>query len=205
MRRTSPFVTVALALLLGSLVACGPGGSQRPAVPASPRTATAASTDMPTERATVVTTDAAAPPDSTDARVVLGSWDDRRSRAWQRGDVRALRALYTSRSTAGVRDVRMLRGYLRRGLTVRGLATQRLSVTEIARDPHRLRLVVVDRLAGGWVMPDARPLPRGEARVSRVVLRRVRGEWRVASVTRGPERRAARPPRRDGRSGTPRR
>ena len=115
---------------------------------------------------------------------VLHGWDDARSRAWATGDVAALRRLYVAGSAAGRADVRLLRRYLARGLVVRRLRMQVFAVHVMPRDDGILRVRVTDRLAGGVAAAGRQrlrlPVDRPTART--VVLRRVAGEWRVASV-----------------------
>ena len=118
---------------------------------------------------------------------VLHAWDDRRARAWARGDVRALRSLYVPGSLGGRRDVAMLAAWNARGLRVRGLRMQVLAADVRTASRRRVRLVVTDRVAdavatgtGGAV-----PLPRDTASTRTVVLERVAGEWRVVAVRPG--------------------
>jgi hypothetical protein len=117
---------------------------------------------------------------------VLHDWDRRRAVAWSRSDAAALRALYTRGSAAGVRDVAMLRTWSRRGLAVRGLATQVLGVRVLGRDPSRLVLAVTDRVTRAVAVGSGvrRRLPVDRPSTWRLVLRRTDGEWRVASVRR---------------------
>ena len=115
---------------------------------------------------------------------VLHGWDGARSRAWATGDVAALRRLYVAGSAAGRADIRLLRRYLARGLVVRRLRMQVFSVQVMQRADGILRFRVTDRVAGGVAVAGRQrlrlPVDRPTART--VVLRRVAGEWRVASV-----------------------
>src|SRR5690606_1653514 len=115
---------------------------------------------------------------------VLRAWDGRRARAWARGDVAALRSLYTAGSRTGVQDRRMLRRYLDRGLRVEGLRTQLLSVEVATREEARLVLDVVDRVSAAEVVGEGirRELPADRPSSRRVELRRERGEWRVVEA-----------------------
>ena len=79
------------------------------------------------------------------ARAVLAAWDRRRAAAWETGDVLALARLYAPGSRAGRADVRMLRAYLRRGLTVEGLRTQVLALRVPTATGRRLALQVKDQ------------------------------------------------------------
>jgi len=116
---------------------------------------------------------------------VLRAWDAQRSRAWARGDPRLLSALYAPGSVAGRRDRAMLRAWTSRGLVVRGLRTQLLSVHEVSRSRSSWTLRVTDRLVGGEAVGPGvrRPLPVDAATTRTVVLRRLDGRWLVASVT----------------------
>jgi hypothetical protein len=117
------------------------------------------------------------------AIAVLRDWDRRRAEAWAEGDVRALRSLYTRRSTAGDRDEVRLSRWLHRGVLVRRLETQVLRSEVITWQRDRLVLAVTDRISravatGGVALPDDAPS------TWRITMRRVEGEWRVASVRR---------------------
>jgi hypothetical protein len=115
---------------------------------------------------------------------LLARWDARRARAYARGDVAALRALYVAGSAAGARDVTVLRSYLRRGLRVRGLRMQLLAVEVRAHRPERVRLRVTDRVLGatavgrGW----SHRLPADQPTSRSLILVRVDGAWRVGSA-----------------------
>jgi hypothetical protein len=115
---------------------------------------------------------------------VLARWDVKRGRAYARGDVPALRALYVSGSAAAARDVAVLRSYLGRGLRVRGLTMQLLAVEVREHSPDRIRLRVTDRVVGaravsaGW----SRPLPADQPTSRVVTLQRSDGGWRMRSA-----------------------
>jgi len=129
----------------------------------------------------------AAPTQSLPAVDVLRAWDERRADAYADGDVAALRSLYVEGSTAGRADARVLRGYLRRGLVVRGMRMQLLDVQVLRRGADRLRVRVTDRLVGAVAVGDGvrRRLPHDRASAQEIVLRRtVTGLWQVASVNR---------------------
>jgi hypothetical protein len=120
------------------------------------------------------------------AAAVLREWDAARAEAWAAGSVRSLRRLYVD--GAGARDVRLLRDYLRRGLSVHGLRVQVLALDVLRHRPGEWRLRVTDRLAAGAVVTAGhgsgtrRPLPRDQATTREVVLVRDAGAWRVAEV-----------------------
>jgi hypothetical protein len=116
---------------------------------------------------------------------VLAGWDQRRAAAWATADVEALAGLYAEGSRTGAADLRLLRHYRRRGLTVVDLTTQLLALRVVGRSPGRLVLVVTDRVAGGRVVgrgttPIALPTDRASTR--RVVLVRDGGTWLVAEA-----------------------
>ncbi|SEC96431.1 hypothetical protein SAMN04489844_3353 [Nocardioides exalbidus] len=117
---------------------------------------------------------------------ILAGWDRRRSSAWAAGDAGVLRALYTDDSRAGAADVRHLRAWTRRGLTVQGLETQVLALEVAERTPHRLVLAVTDRVVGGQAVGGAAPvaLPVDRASTRTVELVRVGEEWLVSEVRR---------------------
>jgi hypothetical protein len=114
---------------------------------------------------------------------VLREWDRRRAAAWAAGDPIALRSLYAPRSAAGERDVTRLSRWLDRDLRIRRLETQLLKVRVLEERRDVVRLAVTDRIARAETSSGLR-LPADDASSWRITLRRVRGEWRVASVTR---------------------
>lgn len=121
---------------------------------------------------------------------VLHAWDEQRESAWAARDARALRRLYVPGSRAGPADVRLLRAYDARGLVVRRIVTQVLEVRVLHLDGHRMRLRVVDRVAGGLL--GDRPLGSTRPRQRVVELRRSAGRWQVLSVTLPDPQRAPR-------------
>ena len=116
---------------------------------------------------------------------VLRDWDRARARAWARGDVGALRALYVRGSAVGSQDVAMLRAWLRRGLRVEGMAMQVLAVELRRRTDRRIVLVVTDRLVGAvGVRPSSGErlaLPRDGPSTRRLVFVRPDETWLLAS------------------------
>lgn len=172
-----------LLVLAGVLL----GGASAGCARESPTPSAARPVSAPAEVAAPVVPEAVA---------VLGAWDAARAEAWARGDPALLRRLYVPGSRAGERDRAMLRAWVARGLRVRGLSTQLLSVRSVRRTHASWTLVVTDRVAAGRVVvrgslrgrgPGApRSLPAGAPSTRTVVLRRVEGGWRVASVRRAP-------------------
>ncbi len=117
---------------------------------------------------------------------ILAAWDERRASAWAAGDTEALRELYVDGSRTGAADLRLLRHYRERGLTVTDLATQVLALEVVERSGSRLVLVVTDRVVGGRVVgvgtsPIALPTDRASTR--RIVLVRRAGAWLVAEAS----------------------
>ena len=127
---------------------------------------------------------AATGPGERQARAVLAAWDESRAAAWRRGDRAGLADLYTAGSLAGARDLRMLDAWLGRGLRVRGMAVEVLSLEVLHDGAHRLALRVTDRLAGAVAVGSGvrRVLPRDRPTSRALVLRRSDRRWRVASV-----------------------
>jgi hypothetical protein len=122
-----------------------------------------------------------APGVENEAVRLLREWDDRRARAYARGDPAALAALYVAGSRSGAADAAVLRGYVDRGLRVTGMRTQVLGADVVRRVGRRLVVEVTDVLLGavarsgerGWALPRDRPSRR------RVVLVQEDGRWRV--------------------------
>ncbi|GAA1448678.1 hypothetical protein GCM10009641_77190 [Mycobacterium cookii] len=127
---------------------------------------------------------AARTPGPGSASAVLATWDARRSAAWAAGDVDALAGLYADGSRTGAADVRLLRHYRDRGLTVEGLTTQLLAVAVVRREQRRLVLDVTDRVVAGQAVGGTRPvaLPTDRASTRRVVLVRPGRAWLVAEA-----------------------
>lgn len=119
---------------------------------------------------------------------VLRDWDRARAEAWAAGDVRALRRLYVPGSSAGERDAAMLRRWTDRGLRVRGMTMQVLSVELRRRTERTLVLVVTDRLARAEAVGRSGRirLPRDGASTRRLVFRDRGGRWRLASAQEVP-------------------
>ena len=142
----------------------------------------------PGERADGASRPAAAAKVPPGPAAILATWDRERSSAWAEGDAEALRRLYADGSRTGTADLRLLRHYLDRGLTVEGLRTQVLALRVVARSTSRLVLVVTDRVVGGRAVgrgassPIALPADRASTR--RIVLvRGGEGEgWLVAEA-----------------------
>ena len=128
-------------------------------------------------------------PSSSSAAVgVLRDWDRRRAAAWADGDAGALRALYTRRSAAGSADVALLQEYAARGLAVRDLRMQLLSVRVLVDRPRQLVLEVIDRVAGATAVRATDPaasrrLPADIATTRVLLLRRVGERWLMARVS----------------------
>lgn len=118
------------------------------------------------------------------AAAVLSAWDHRRSQAWAAGSAPELRALYDRGSRTAASDLRMLRVWRSRGLTVSGLTTQLLSVEVLSGSADRLRLRVIDRVVRATATgPDLRrALPQDQPSAYVVVMVRRRGDWLIEEV-----------------------
>lgn len=121
-----------------------------------------------------------------EALEVLHDWDRRRAGAWASSDEQAMRSLYLAGSSAARKDVRLLRSYRARGLVVRRIVTQVFGVRLLHRQPGRLTMRVLDRVAGGLVDDGDRELalPSSRPAVRRIEFRRIGGTWKVATVRR---------------------
>jgi hypothetical protein len=119
-----------------------------------------------------------------EAAALLRAWDRRRAKAWAAADASGLRALYVPGASAGEADALMLHDWRSRGLAVDALTTQLLSVRVVFHGPRRWVLLVRDRVTGAVAAGRgvAEALPAGESAERRMVLRRIGGSWRVASV-----------------------
>ena len=126
---------------------------------------------------------AAEHPSSSSAVGVVERWQRARASAYLRGDVVALRRLYTAGSPAGRRDVAVLRAYADRGLAVR-LTTATARVTVLVDRPRRVVVREVARVvARARRGSSERLLPSGPWEVRRLELRRVGGLWRLSSAS----------------------
>jgi hypothetical protein len=82
----------------------------------------------------------------------------------------------------------MLRAYLRRGLTVTGVEMSYFVLRSARAGPGAVRLIVVDRLGPAAARAPsgaAEPLPVDQPTRHRIVLRHLRGGWRIASIALG--------------------
>jgi hypothetical protein len=119
-------------------------------------------------------------------RSILTRLSRLRARAWRRGQPRLLQRLYVAEATALRSDRLMLRRYVRRGLTVRGVQLA-FGQLRVASRAHRVvHLRVVDQLQaavaigrdGGRVhLPSDRPTRH------LITLARTPRGWRIQSVT----------------------
>jgi len=121
------------------------------------------------------------------ALAILRDWDAARARAWASGDVTALLELYAPGSAAGAHDAAMLTAYVDRGLVVEGMRTQVMAASVEWLGPHRIVLVVTDRLARGTAVSTKSPglhalLPRDLATTLTITLVHRGGAWLVRDV-----------------------
>lgn len=145
------------------------------------------SASAPTGRASASVRPPAARADLVRALAVVRDWDVDRAQVWRTQDTARLRLLYVPGSAAGHRDVRLLRRYRARGVVVRRLVTQVFAVTLLRSARSRVRVRILDRVAGGVVSHRGRSRAlRSTVPTARVVeFRRSRGEWRVAWAVSG--------------------
>jgi|GEM_PF-2416921 len=145
-----------------------------------------ATTDAPPPRLapSVTVTEAVA------SLAVLRDWDRARSAAWARGDVAALRRIYAAGSSVGAHDVAMLRRWVDRGLRVRRMVMQVLTVELRVRTGRRIVLDVTDRLADAAAVVAGRgeqqPLPRDGLTTRRLSFRLTGGRWVLAAAYERP-------------------
>jgi len=122
-------------------------------------------------------------------RTVLARLDRVRARAYAAADPGLLRSVYVPGSRALRRDRRLLAGYARRGLHVRGLRTDVEDLRVRAHRPGHVVLLVRDRVAAGTVAGSGhrRPLPADDLDSRLLTLQRPdRGVWLVAAVRPAP-------------------
>lgn len=129
----------------------------------------------------------ATPSPGAEALAILRAWDVRRAEVWAAGDPSALGELYTEDSAAGLRDRAMLHSWVDRGLRIREMQMQVIASRLRLRTNEQIVLVVTDRLARSEATRAAgagvrQRLPQDTASTWIVSLRKVAGEWRVASV-----------------------
>jgi hypothetical protein len=122
-------------------------------------------------------------------RTVLARLDRRRAQAYAAAEPGLLRSVYLPRSAVLRRDRRLLTGYARRGLRVRGLRMQVADLRVRTARPGRVVLLVRDRVGGGVVLGHGRrrALPADDLDRRVLALRRVdRRGWLVAAVRAAP-------------------
>lgn len=119
---------------------------------------------------------------------ILAAWDARRSEALARQDRAALAELYVPGTGLLRQDLGLLGAYERRGVRVVDVTTQLREVDVLAAGSDRLRLRVVERLAGAGFRTADRRYRRvgGSPYVTRVLtLQRGAAGWRLSSATPG--------------------
>jgi hypothetical protein len=181
--------TLLATVVVAVCTACAAPAAETPArsslvEPVGTTASSAPAGPSPIEPVGTTASSAPAGPSPIEPVEILRAWDARRALAWAHGDPHLLRAFYTRGSVAGRHDRAMLRAWAARGLVVRGLRTQLLSVRPLAHTEWSWTLVVTDRLVGGLAVGAGvrRPLPRDQATTRTVRLVRVHGGWRVAAV-----------------------
>ncbi len=173
-------VVAAVALVMAGLLRSAPGEEHRSS-PAPPPAVPRPSTMTITEAVSSLS--------------VLRDWDRARSAAWSEGDVAALRRIYQAGSRVGAHDIAMLRRWVDRGLRVRRLTMQVLSVDLRVRTDRRIVLDVTDRLADAVAVPvgggPGRVLPRDGLTTRRLVFRHTGADWVMAAAYARPLARTA--------------
>lgn len=114
--------------------------------------------------------------------LALGGLDVARAHAFASGDAALLERVYVDDALRAA-DARVLASYTGRGLTLRGVGTERLSCRVVARDATRVELDVVDRLGETWVVRSGTrvALPVDEPTRRTVVLEHTPRGWQVAA------------------------
>lgn len=119
---------------------------------------------------------------------VLAAWDSRRSEALARQDRAALAELYAPGTGLLQQDLALVEAYERREVRVVDVTTQLRELEVLAAGSNRLRLRVVERLAGvGYRTADHgyRRLPGSPYDTRVLTLRRSASGWRLSSATPG--------------------
>ncbi len=169
-------VVAVVALVISGLLRSAPGDEDRSSpTPADP---------LPRVAPSVTITEAVA------SLAVLRDWDRARSAAWAQGDVSALQRLYRPGSSARAHDVGMLTRWVERGLRVRRMTMQVLSVELRVRTERRIVLDVTDRLADAVAVPlgggRRQLLPRDSLTTRRLAFELTRAGWVLAAVYERP-------------------
>ncbi len=127
--------------------------------------------------------------DTEQARAVrvLAGWDRRRSSAWAHGSRVRLGRLYVAGSATGRVDLGRFDAWAARGLRVAGMRREIFEVRVRASRPRNLRLLVTDRMVGGYVEHGGqrRNLPVTAVSRHELHLRLDRVGWRLVSLRPG--------------------
>ena len=118
---------------------------------------------------------------------VLQRLDERRERAYLRGDPALLDGVYVDGAAVRSRDARLIRAYARRGLVVDAVPMRLLDVEVASRAAGRVRLRVVDRLGPVRVRPAGgawQAMPRDGPTERIITLQRLATGWRIARILR---------------------
>ena len=161
-------VVVVLVMSMASCTSPAPRGSDPP----SPAVETLPAADRAGDRARA-------------ALRRLTAWDSRRSEALAAQDRAALAQLYVPGTGLLRQDLALLEAYERRGVRVVDVTTQLREAEVLAAGSHRLRMRVVERLAGAGFRTADRGYRRvpGSPYVTRVLtLHRSASGWRLSSV-----------------------
>lgn len=141
---------------------------------------------LPTTPAPMISTPDPGPPPASRWERVLNRLDSARQAAYRAGDPARLADVYLPGSAVLRRDRRTLMAYERRGVRLRGVRLEIHSVDVRQREGRSVRLRVVDQLSRPTAHTAAGPilLPQDLPTRRIVVLHRVTGGWRIATVLR---------------------
>lgn len=141
---------------------------------------------LPTTSAPMISTPAAEPALASRWERVLNQLDSARQAAYRAGDPALLADVYLPGSAVLRRDRRTLMAYQRRGVRLSGVRLEIHSVDVRQRDGRSVRLRVVDQLARPTAHTAVGPilLPQDLPTRRVVVLDRVAGGWRIAAARR---------------------
>jgi hypothetical protein len=120
---------------------------------------------------------------TVDPLAVLHRWDAARAAAYAADDPSALRDLYVPHSAVAARDLRLLREYDDHGLRVTSMAVQVFAARIRWTGSDTLRLDLLERTVATACARTCRRIAPDRPRRRVIVVRRVRGEWRVAAAS----------------------
>lgn len=186
----SPTWPIVLALVGALVISCSPSPTTVPSAHTthlpSAHTTPASAVQMPVQS---VGSETCTGGSCRHWLAVLTALDERRSHAYASARPRLLGDVYVAGSTVLRRDRAVLRAWSARRITVTDLHLDLLDVEVLHADRELVRLGVIDRLAPATAtLPRGRTvsLPRDNATARMLALRRVDGQWRIATSRRTP-------------------